>query len=52
MVQAKTYWGIKHGKNIIFRGTFQECWEDFTKHYADMRVADLVSQNVRITRVA
>lgn len=46
----KYYWALFHGEDVIFEGSFNDCWKHLTEQYADETVANLVKQHIRISR--
>ena len=45
-----SYWAIFQGKEILFEGSFTECWKELVKRFASRTVASLVSGDIRIAR--
>lgn len=49
----KTYWAVYGGFNktdIIFDGSFSQCWEWFTKKYKGKTLGELTAAGFRIAR--
>ena len=50
--KPNTYWGIKINEEVLFRGTYSECWDRLCESFHDQTLAELKKSNVRIARVA
>lgn len=44
------YWAIFQGKDILFEGTFQQCWNDLMVRYANITLYQLQTKGIRIAR--
>ena len=46
----KHYWAVYEGKEVVFSGSFNECWEHLGERYADEKVSALFEDGIRIAR--
>ena len=46
----KHYWAICEGKNVLFAGSFNECWRSFVVTFGSYAVAELDTRGIRIAR--
>ncbi len=49
-MEKSTYWAIFQLKEIIFEGTYSECWKELVSRYGDQKVQSLVERGIRISR--
>lgn len=49
--QPRKYWGIVHGDEIKFQGTFNEVWAEFVHVYAARTLKSLDADGIRIARI-
>lgn len=45
-----TYWAVFQGKDVLFSGSFKECWNDLMIRYAHLKVGQLAKHDIRIAR--
>lgn len=44
------YWAVRNRDEILFTGTFNECWEELIKRFYNLTVGQLELAGVRISR--
>lgn len=49
--KKKHYWGITREKEVIFSGSFKDCWEQLCKKFTDYPVRYLMENNIKIERI-
>lgn len=47
---TRHYWTIKQHNEVLFTGTFIECWNRFVTEYGDMIISEAAQAGYRITR--
>jgi len=47
-----TYWAVYQQKDILFSGTFTQCWNYLTMEFGHMTMAEVVMVGVKIARKA
>jgi hypothetical protein len=51
MEKSKThYWAVFHKKEILFSGTFTQCWNHFVKMAGDEKVSKVIAGGYHIAR--
>ena len=45
------YWAVLQGRDVLFSGSFNDCWKHLTDCYAAETVASLTERGIRIGRV-
>jgi hypothetical protein len=46
----KYYWGIFEGQELLFEGSFSQCWIEFLARFPTMTVKLIGEKNIRIAR--
>lgn len=46
----KYYWAVFQGRDVLFEGSFNDCWKHLTEQYSNETVANLVKSGIRISR--
>lgn len=44
------YWAVFHQKEILFSGTFTECWNHLVEMSGDQKVSEVVATGYRVAR--
>lgn len=47
----KHYWAVFQGRQVLFEGSFTDCWQHLTERFADRAVSWLSDKGVRIGRL-
>ena len=45
------YWAVLQGREVLFSGSFNDCWTHLTERFSAETVASLTEQGIRIGRV-
>lgn len=48
--RAKNYWSVFHKKEVLFSGTYTECWKFFVESEGNYKLKDLVEDGYRVAR--
>ncbi len=46
----KHYWAVYEGENVLFSGSFNDCWKHFVTSLGSHTVSALAERGVRIGR--
>lgn len=51
--QKSKYWGViwTFQNDILFQGTFNECWEYVMKNWSDVTLKQLQIRGIKISRI-
>lgn len=45
------YWGVTRNKQILFEGSFSECWKFMVDEFGSFTVGDLSKVGIKIERI-
>ena len=46
----KYYWAVFQGRDVLFEGSFNDCWQHLVSSYCNQTVRSLVERGIRISR--
>ena len=46
----KYFWAVFQGRDVLFEGSFKECWQHLVDNYCNSTVRTLVEQGIRVGR--
>ncbi|OWK39512.1 hypothetical protein [Fimbriiglobus ruber] len=52
MQKSRNYWAVFQGREVLFEGSFSDCWTQLTEQFGKQTVSSLVKNGIRIGRLS
>ncbi len=49
-INTRRYWTITHNGNVLFTGTFLECWDELVAQCGHLTLSSIDQAGIQITR--